>query len=28
MMKNANKAATLNKCPAEAIPCHPPNDDG
>jgi hypothetical protein len=28
IMKNDRRAATLNKCPADEILCHPPRDDG
>jgi len=28
MMKKAIKPATLNKCPAETIACHPPKEAG
>jgi len=27
-MKKAINPATLNKCPAETIACHPPNEAG
>jgi len=28
MKKKDTKAATLRRCPAEAIACQPPNDNG